>query len=97
MIEELKEMGLNLTEQERVAKKSQITDKVFIFTGELESFSRIQAQKLVEELGGRWASSISKDIDFVIVGKNPGSKYDKAINLGLKILNEGEFKNLLKH
>jgi len=96
MIEALKKKGLKLKEEERKEKKSKISGKVFVFTGELESFSRNQAQKVVEDLGGKWTTSVSKNVDFVVVGKNPGSKYTKAKELKLTIINEEEFKNLIK-
>ncbi|MCM8786569.1 MAG: NAD-dependent DNA ligase LigA [Candidatus Omnitrophica bacterium] len=95
MIYELKKYGVNLTSEKKETIKSKISGKTFIFTGELESFSRSQAQKAVENLGGKWVTSISKNIDYVVVGKNPGSKYDKAKTLKLKIIDEEEFKKLL--
>jgi DNA ligase (NAD+) len=96
MVEELKKHGLSLTEEKKTIKKSAITGKIFIFTGELESFSRTQAQDAVENLGGKWVTSISKNVDFVVVGKDPGSKYDKAKSLGLKIISEEEFKKVIR-
>ncbi|MDD5584830.1 MAG: NAD-dependent DNA ligase LigA [Candidatus Omnitrophica bacterium] len=96
MIEELKAKGLTLTQESKPIKKSPITGKIFIFTGELTGFSRTTAQSMVEALGGKWVSAISKNIDFVVIGANPGSKYDKARALGLKIISEEEFKKLIK-
>jgi DNA ligase (NAD+) len=96
LINELKKAGLNLQEEEKAIKKSAITGKIFIFTGELESLSRNQAQKAVEALGAKWVSSVSKNIDFVVAGKDPGSKYDKAKALGSKIIDEEEFRKLIK-
>ena len=95
MITEFKGAGLTLREEKKIIKKSKITGKTFVFTGELEQFSRSQAQKLVEELGAKTTSSVSKHVDFVVVGANPGSKYEKANKIGLKIINEAEFKALL--
>ena len=95
LIAELKKLGVNTTQEEKIVKKSPITGKTFIFTGELEGLSRNQAQKAVEVLGGKWVSAISKSIDFVVVGKEPGSKYDKAKTLGLHIIEEEEFKKLI--
>jgi len=95
MIEEFKKLGFNLKEEEKI-KKDILKGKVFVFTGELESFTRAQAQKAVEELGGRWSSSVSRNTDYVVVGKNPGSKFEKAKKLGIRMIYEEEFKKLLK-
>jgi len=96
LIKELKEADLNLVEKKRLIKKSSLAGKVFVFTGELEGFSRSQAQKEVEKFGAKTTSSISKSVDFVVAGKAPGSKYDKARKSGLKIINEKEFRALLE-
>jgi len=95
MIEEFKKLGFNLKEEQKI-KKDILKGKVFVFTGELEDFTRAQAQKAVEELGGKWSSSVSRNTDYVVVGKNPGSKFEKAKKLGIKMVNEEEFKRLLK-
>jgi DNA ligase (NAD+) len=95
MILEFKSLGLNLRQEEMKLKKTRISGKTFIFTGELAKLSRSQAQKIVEEQGAAWVSSVSKNIDFVVAGQNPGSKYAKAKKLGLKILNEQAFLSLL--
>jgi DNA ligase (NAD+) len=67
----------------------------WVFTGGLESLSRSDAKKLVEGAGGRVVSSVSKATDFVVVGVDPGSKHDKAVSLGLRILTEEEFRDFL--
>ncbi len=67
----------------------------FVFTGELDSMTRAEAQELVRKLGGRAASSVSRKTDYVVVGKNPGSKYTKAQQLGVKIINEEEFLRMV--
>ncbi|MDD4955727.1 MAG: NAD-dependent DNA ligase LigA [Candidatus Omnitrophica bacterium] len=95
LIEEFKKSGLNLLQEERKIKQSPITGKVFIFTGELKDFSRIDACKLVESLGAKCVSAISKNIDYVIAGESPGSKYEKAQKLKLNILTEQDFKKLI--
>lgn len=95
LIEKLKKAGVNLKEEE-VLVKGILNGKKFIFTGSLDSLSRKEAEDLVKQNGGEVASSISKNIDYVVVGKDPGSKFDKAKALGLKIINEEEFLKMLK-
>jgi DNA ligase (NAD+) len=72
-----------------------LRDKSFVLTGELEALTRDEARKKIRALGGNVSSSVSKSTDFVVVGKNPGSKYDKARELGVKIVDEEEFKRLI--
>lgn len=67
----------------------------FVLTGELESFSRDEAKERIRQLGGDVSSSVSKKTDYVVAGDNPGSKYDKAKSLGVKIIDEKEFLDLL--
>jgi len=81
--------------EKKKKKKTKISGKTFIFTGSLENLTREEAKNKVRELGGKVVSSVSKKIDFVVVGKNPGSKFQKAKKLGLKIITETQFLNLL--
>jgi DNA ligase (NAD+) len=71
--------------------------KTFVLTGALESFTREEAKGMVEELGGRVSSSVTKKTDYVLVGKDPGSKLDVAKYLGIKTIEEEEFKRLIGH
>jgi DNA ligase (NAD+) len=96
LIKKLKKAGLQLKEKIAPVKKSALTGKTIVFTGELKGFSRTQAEGLVRSLGGNASSSVSQSTDFVVVGETPGSKYEKAKKLGVKIINENEFKGLLK-
>lgn len=94
-IERLKKLGVKATVEKMKKKEGKLEGKVFVFTGALSSFSREEAKRLVEEQGGKAASSVSKNVDFVVVGEKPGSKYDKAKKLGVKIISEEEFKKLV--
>ncbi len=92
LIKTLLERGLS----PKVKAKGPLEGKQFVFTGGLESLSRDDASDLVMKHGGIVASSVSKNIDFVVVGDNPGSKYEKAKKLGLKIIDEKEFKRIVE-
>jgi len=94
LIKRLKDAGLKMT-QAKKAGKGKLAGKKFVLTGGLSSFSRDKAQQLIKDEGGRVMSSVSKAVDFVVVGENPGSKYDKARKLNLKLINENEFKKLI--
>jgi DNA ligase (NAD+) len=96
LIDKLKKAGLNMKEFDFRPGGGPLSGKNFVFTGELESFTRSQAQETVENLGGRVSSGVSRNTDFVVAGRNPGSKFKKAKELGIKILDEGDFKKLIK-
>ncbi len=96
VIKKLRRAGVNFEWKEEVKKGPKpLLGKTFVFTGELESYTREEAQRKVIELGGRVTSSVSRLTDYVVVGKNPGSKYQKALKLGIKIINEEEFKKMI--
>lgn len=95
-IENMKKLGVKaFVSEEKNEKIKILKDKNFVFTGGLISFSRDDAKKIVEELGGKVSSTVSKNTDYVVVGKEPGSKYEKAKKLGLKIINEEDFKKII--
>lgn len=95
-LKKLEEVGIKLKIEKPTKKNQKLEGKSFVFTGELESISREKAQEKVRELGGKTPSSISKKTDFLVVGKNPGSKYGKAKKWGIKIINEKEFLELIQ-
>ena len=92
LINELKDNGVNT---KFIGKEKNINKlfngKTFVLTGTLSKLTRNEAKELIETLGGKNTSSVSKKTDVVIVGENPGSKYDDAIKLGITIWNEEEF------
>jgi DNA ligase (NAD+) len=94
VIEKLRKAGVQFPE----AKKKVSTilkDKTFVFTGTLSSMSRNEAESIVNDHGGRASSSISEKTDFVVAGENPGSKHRKALDLGVRIISEEEFLELI--
>jgi DNA ligase (NAD+) len=93
-IERLKKAGVKVIEP-KAKEKGKLAGKTFLFTGALKTFGRDEARNLVESLGGMTASSVSKKVDYVIVGEDPGSKFDKAKELGIKTLTEEEFKKMI--
>ncbi len=93
-IERLKKAGVTVIEP-KVKGKGKLAGKTFVFTGALKGFGRDEARNIVESMGGMTASSVSKKVDFVVVGEDPGSKFDKAKELGVKTLTEEEFKKMI--
>src|SRR5579863_1976015 len=95
LIDRLKDEGLNPTEKRAAPLDTRFAGKTFVFTGALARRSRDDAGAEVTRHGGKVTSSVSKQTDYVVVGADPGSKYDKARSLGVAILNEEEFEDLL--
>ncbi len=93
IINRLRENGLPFESGKKatVPIKTFFEGKTFVLTGALETIARDKASEYILEHGGEVSSSVSKKTDYVIVGADPGSKYDKAVSLGIKILNEEEF------
>ena len=95
LIERLRKVGLQFEEAERHKAPGLLAGKTFVLTGTLGKHTREEAQRLIEEAGGKVTSSVSKKTDYVVAGADPGSKLDKARALGLKVLDETEFDRLL--
>ena len=95
LIKKLEKAGVRPTAEKREVKSNKFAGKSFVFTGGLANRSREDAGELVKQHGGKVASSVSKKTDYVVVGADPGSKYDKAKELGVSILTEGEFEKLI--
>lgn len=88
--------GVNIQGVEKKEVKAEIADKTFVFTGGLDSMTRDDAKALVRKYGGSISESVSTKIDYVVAGESTGSKYEKAKRLGVKIINEKEFLELIK-
>ncbi|MEK9194324.1 MAG: BRCT domain-containing protein, partial [Patescibacteria group bacterium] len=94
-LEKLENVGVKVISDKRQMTSDKLAGKAFVLTGTLESMSRDEAKEKIRSLGGDVSESVSKKTDYVVVGENPGSKYETAKKLGVKILNEKEFSNLL--
>ncbi|MBQ8468855.1 MAG: NAD-dependent DNA ligase LigA [Clostridia bacterium] len=95
-IEDLFKIGVEPINSSNSSIESELLGKKVVLTGGLDNFSRIEATSLLEKLGAVCTSSVSKSTDLVVVGKDAGSKLDKAMALGVKTINEAEFVEILK-
>ena len=96
IIQKLKAAGVNTVKAARAAvKETPITGKTLVVTGTLSRYSRKDIEDYIKGLGGKVASSVSKKTDYVVAGESPGSKLDKARELGVKTLTEDEFDKLV--
>ncbi|MBN1622131.1 MAG: NAD-dependent DNA ligase LigA [Endomicrobiales bacterium] len=95
LIKEIKSLGINTTEPRKKKGPQPLSGKTLVLTGELENLSRSEAESRIKELGGNATSAVSSKTDFVVAGKNPGSKYDRAKKLGVKIIDEKIFNKMI--
>jgi len=95
LIEKLKDIGVK-TKEDVKTEYLVLKGKKFVFTGSLTTLSRPKASDLIKEKGGIITSSVGKDLDFIVVGEKPGSKYGKAKKLGINILSEEEFIEMVE-
>ena len=77
-------------------KNQKFTGMTFVLTGTMPNLSREEAKAKILDLGGKVASSVSKNTDYVVLGENPGSKFEDAKKLGIKIIDKKEFLGLIK-
>lgn len=96
VIEELKISGVNMKSALSRREGTALAGKIFVLTGSLEGFTRDEAARLLEDQGGRLSSSVSAKTDYLVAGSEPGSKLDKARELGVRVIDEEGFKRLLK-
>jgi DNA ligase (NAD+) len=95
LIKKLKKEGITIYNPYQKEKRT-LDGLTFVFTGALESYSRSEAQRTVEKLGGRATTSVSSNTDYLVVGENPGSKLQEAKDKNVKIINEKEFQDLIE-
>jgi len=96
LIKNLQKLGLKFAMSSLAEKDSILKGKTIVFTGELQTMTREQAQDLVRQYGGHAGATVSKKTDYVVAGEHPGSKYKKAHKLGIKIISEQEFMKIVK-
>lgn len=96
LIEKLKNAGVNTVAQEDENIDNRFEGKTFVLTGTLENYTRGEATQLIEKFGGKTSSTVSKKTDYVLAGEEAGSKLTKAQNLGVTVLTEAEFQEMVR-
>lgn len=96
LVASLRAAGVNMAQENIDTGSRPLEGKQFVLTGALSGFSRKEAQELIEKLGGKVNSAVSKKTDYLLAGEDPGSKYDKAQALGVAIITEEKFLELIK-
>lgn len=95
VLDKLRAAGVRVADERREVAGGPLTGVTFVLTGGLESMSREEATEAIEAAGGKVTSSVSKKTGYVVAGANPGSKYDKAVQLGVPIIDETALRTLL--
>lgn len=96
LIQKLKQAGVNTKSLEEKSEDNRFEGKTFVLTGSLEKYTRGEAANIIEKFGGKTSSSVSKKTDYVLAGEEAGSKLTKAQNLGVTILSEAEFEDMIQ-
>ena len=96
LIEKLKQANINMNSLEEDNLDNRFEGKTFVLTGSLENFTRDEASDIIEKFGGKTSSSVSKKTDYVLAGEEAGSKLTKANSLGIKVISEKDFKEMIK-
>lgn len=96
LIKKLKEAGVNMNSKEEEIQDNRFEGKTFVLTGSLENYTRGEASNIIEKFGGKTSGTVSKKTDYVLAGEDAGSKLTKAQNLGVTIISEKEFEDLIK-
>ena len=96
LINKLKTAKVNMNSLEEESEDNRFEGKTFVLTGSLEEFTRNEASEIIEKLGGKTSGTVSKKTDYVLAGEDAGSKLTKAQNLGITVISEAEFKEMIK-
>lgn len=96
LINRLKEYGVNMVQEADESEDNRFEGMIFVLTGALEKFSRKDAEEIIEKLGGKTSGSVSKKTTYVLAGEDAGSKLTKANELGIKVISEDDFENMIK-
>ena len=96
LIQRLKDAGVNMEYLQEESGDERFYGKTFVLTGSLEKYTRDEASKIIERLGGKTSSSVSKKTSYVLAGEDAGSKLTKAQNLGVTVITEQEFEEMIK-
>ena len=98
LMEKLEKAGVNMKahKNSKDSENKIFHELTFVLTGTLQNYTRKQVQEVIENLGGRVSTSVSNNTDFVLVGKNPGSKFTKAKELNIKTIDEKQFKDMIQ-
>ena len=97
LIQKLKLAGVNMEQIEDKDEDNRFLDKTFVLTGALSKYTREEATKIIEKFGGKTSSSVSKKTSYVLAGEDAGGKLSKAQSLGVRIITEQEFEEMIKH
>ena len=96
LINRLKQSGVNTKNLEEESIDNRFEGKIFVLTGSLEKFTRQEASDIIEKLGGKTSSTVSKKTSYVLAGEEAGSKLTKAQNLGIEIISEEQFQEMIQ-
>ena len=94
-INKLKAVGVNTKGMKKEIIDDRFNNMTFVLTGTLPTYTRDEAQKIIEDFGGKTSSSVSKKTTYVLAGEEAGSKLQKALDLGITIIDENEFKKMI--
>ena len=96
LLKRLEAAGVNMQAIQDEVTDNRFDGKIFVLTGSLEKFTRKEAEDIIEKFGGKTSGSVSKKTDYVLAGEEAGSKLIKAQTLGIDIISEDDFENMIK-